>query len=297
MAYHVRITRKSNKTSDLIELDLTEENLNTYIVNPYLNGDDFHVDGTQVSPNDVDKLKINETAETSDKLLPSIEAERRASSVITMISDAWYVTEKGKNVTRKFITATPKVSKSNPSGTQRGNITQKMTDSQGVQTGHMKAGRDIHINVTEDTSAQLPSELPTDNTFVKWLIALGRYLLNKGTPTFVAVTGIPSLMGLLLFVDIVSFKIINNVWVSTGGLIILSIGIVIIKLYFDRKCPKCHKLFAGDEVKRKRVGTRKKGNKTIDYTKSTFKCYYCGNTFKGGVAEEIVQEEEQNTFI
>jgi predicted nucleotide-binding protein len=40
-------------------------------------------------------------------LIPVIQAERRASRVLVPISDEWYVTEKGEDVTDRFITGPP----------------------------------------------------------------------------------------------------------------------------------------------------------------------------------------------
>ena len=62
---------------------------------------------------DVEIIKINETDEPSSVLLPRIKAEREAkiaeSKVAVLgISNEWYVTKKGIDVTREFITAPPK---------------------------------------------------------------------------------------------------------------------------------------------------------------------------------------------
>ena len=44
---------------------------------------------------------------TSDELIPKIIARRRQSNVIVAISDEWYVTKEGKDVTDDFITGPP----------------------------------------------------------------------------------------------------------------------------------------------------------------------------------------------
>lgn len=51
--YHVRITLRSNRTSDCLELDLSEENLLANIVEPYKTGKKFLCGGIIVDPFDI----------------------------------------------------------------------------------------------------------------------------------------------------------------------------------------------------------------------------------------------------
>jgi len=108
MVYHVRITRRSRRYSDAIELDLSKEDLEQRIVRPFLEAESFMCGGEPINPLDVEKIQINETGEPSSKLIPQIEAERARSSVAIPISDEWYVTTKGKIVTKEFIAHPPK---------------------------------------------------------------------------------------------------------------------------------------------------------------------------------------------
>jgi len=83
------------------------------IVEPYKKGKTLMCNGEPIDASDVEKIKINETDEPSSVLLPRIKAEREAkiaeSKVVVLgISNEWYVTEKGIDVTREFITAPPK---------------------------------------------------------------------------------------------------------------------------------------------------------------------------------------------
>lgn len=111
--YHVRVTKKSNRTHDALELDLSEDDLKERIVNRFLDGKSFMVGGQPIPASDVEIIRINVTKDPSKVLLPEIkarlEAERRNSSVLVIggPSDEWYVTEEGEDVTRLFIKHPP----------------------------------------------------------------------------------------------------------------------------------------------------------------------------------------------
>lgn len=107
MPFHVRITQKSDKTNDEVKLDLTKDHLVERILTPYREGRPIVIGGKTIPPDDIEKIHINETEETSDELIPKIKEERRKSNVIVMISDEWYVTDKGKDVTDDYITGPP----------------------------------------------------------------------------------------------------------------------------------------------------------------------------------------------
>lgn len=106
--YHVRITKKSRRTTDTLELDLSKEELLERIVNPFLNGTTFMCSGEPIDPFNVAAIHINETERKSAELIPEIKAERARSRVLVAISDKWYVTKKGKDVTKEFIVHPPK---------------------------------------------------------------------------------------------------------------------------------------------------------------------------------------------
>ena len=64
--------------------------------------------GEPIDPFDVAVIHINETEKKSVELIPVIKAERARSRVAVAISNEWYVTKKGKDVTRELITHPPK---------------------------------------------------------------------------------------------------------------------------------------------------------------------------------------------
>lgn len=107
MVFHVRITKKSNRTNDSIGLDLSE-NETRKIADNYHRGQNFLLAGEVIDPFDIEKIRINETNESSSQLVPKIRSQRSQSGYAAItISDEWYVTEEGVDVTNKFIKHPP----------------------------------------------------------------------------------------------------------------------------------------------------------------------------------------------
>jgi predicted nucleotide-binding protein len=95
----------------VLELDLDENELQERIVTRFLMGRPFMCGGQPISPNDVKTIHINTTWKPSKDLLPIIherELRRRQNSdMISAISDEWYVTKEGEDVTKDFIKFPP----------------------------------------------------------------------------------------------------------------------------------------------------------------------------------------------
>ena len=107
MPYHVRITLKSDPGHDEVKLDLSEDQLKERILIAYEEGRPIVIGGTTISPDDIQRVRITRTDQSSEQLIPMVRAERQASTLITMTSDEWYVAEKGKDVTDDFIKGPP----------------------------------------------------------------------------------------------------------------------------------------------------------------------------------------------
>ncbi|MCD4843294.1 MAG: nucleotide-binding protein [Methanosarcinales archaeon] len=101
--YHVRITTKSDRRHNEIKLDLSKEQLTEKFLNPYEYGTNIIVNGKSIEPDDIERIKINRTDVDSSRLLPQIRAEIRSSRVILPISNEWYVTDKGVDITDELI--------------------------------------------------------------------------------------------------------------------------------------------------------------------------------------------------
>jgi len=107
MYFHVRVTTKSRRTEDEVMLDLTYTDLQSRIITPYTKGSPLFIDGKTIPCNDIEKIKINRTEKSSEELIPEIIAERSKSNVKVLISNEWYVTTKGKDVTNQYISGSP----------------------------------------------------------------------------------------------------------------------------------------------------------------------------------------------
>ncbi len=57
--------------------------------------------------NDLERIRINETQDTSAYYLPIIRARNSLSGILTTTSDEWYVTEEGRDVTDEYILGPP----------------------------------------------------------------------------------------------------------------------------------------------------------------------------------------------
>jgi predicted nucleotide-binding protein len=118
--FHVRVTRKSERSHDALELDLSEGELQERIVQRFLQSKAFMCGGQPIPPSDIEVIRINVTKEPSKVLLPKIKARREKEQsesnwvVIGGPSDEWYVTEEGEDVTRVFIKHPPSEAEEKP---------------------------------------------------------------------------------------------------------------------------------------------------------------------------------------
>jgi predicted nucleotide-binding protein len=108
MPYHVRITPKSDRSHDEVKLDLTEEQLRERFVDPYYEGRPIVIGGKTIQSDDVERICITRTEETSKELLPIVRERQAGSKVVALgISDEWEVAHEGADVTDEFITGPP----------------------------------------------------------------------------------------------------------------------------------------------------------------------------------------------
>ena len=109
--YHVCITpksdQKSNRSDDIVKLDLSKEDLESRILIPYRKGLPITLRGQTVSPDAIKLICINRTEQDSKYLRPIVEAERSQSAIIGGPSIEWHIARKGEDVTDDFITDPP----------------------------------------------------------------------------------------------------------------------------------------------------------------------------------------------
>jgi len=107
MPFHVRVSTKSDPAHDDVRLDLSKEELETRFLRPYREGRPIVIGGRTIPMGDLTKLRVNFTDETAAQLLPVVQAEQRASGVITFIPDEWLIADHGGEVTDELITDPP----------------------------------------------------------------------------------------------------------------------------------------------------------------------------------------------
>jgi predicted nucleotide-binding protein len=106
--YHVRVSTRSNPSSDAVRLDLDRFELEDRFLQPYREGRPIVIGGKAIDLSDLERIRINETTETADQLLPLVQRERHQSDVWAVtIPDEWYIADYGPDVTDEFITGPP----------------------------------------------------------------------------------------------------------------------------------------------------------------------------------------------
>lgn len=115
--YHVRIDLDSSDTSrprhGEIKLDLTSEELEQRFLAPYRKGKPITINGKTMSWDVIDRIRINETEQSSEHIRPIVESEHKREQdssptgrlFLPSVSSA--IAGKGRNVTDEFITGPP----------------------------------------------------------------------------------------------------------------------------------------------------------------------------------------------
>lgn len=106
MPYHVRISTKTGM-QDEVRLDLTEQELEDRFLRPYREGRPIVIGGTTVSPQELERIRINQTDMEASQILPIVKAQLARNRVISPLPDDWRIAAYGVEVTDKFITAPP----------------------------------------------------------------------------------------------------------------------------------------------------------------------------------------------
>lgn len=113
MPYHVRITLNAQRGHDEVRLDLTDEELERRVLGPYREGRPITLKGRTFPLDEIKRLRINFTEESSEQLRPLVEAEseqRRQASNVVLVggpSTDWYIAARGRDVTDELVTDAP----------------------------------------------------------------------------------------------------------------------------------------------------------------------------------------------
>lgn len=105
MYYHVRISLKSQKSSDETKTDLTEEQLMSRIVSPYENAEPIILNGKTILPDDIDRIRISKSEQSSQVIVREIEEEDANSNIITIggPSYSWRAANRAQDITDEII--------------------------------------------------------------------------------------------------------------------------------------------------------------------------------------------------
>jgi hypothetical protein len=105
--YHARVSCKPARAKEVAvtgyEYDLTREDLRSKIAIPFIKKEQFFCGGAVILPDLVSELKFSETQQTSQDLVPFIEARRRMRNVVVFSDPAKAVLSEGKDVTREIL--------------------------------------------------------------------------------------------------------------------------------------------------------------------------------------------------
>ena len=103
--YHVWIERRSTR-EDEVRLDLTEQQVNDLLVEPYTRSKPIAITGRPVPMDDIRHLQINKTSQDSHQLKPKLQRLRQGQSALVGNSIELLVATSGLEVTGEFITTT-----------------------------------------------------------------------------------------------------------------------------------------------------------------------------------------------
>ena len=123
MNYHIRISLKSQKSSDETKTDFSEEQLQVRIIEPYEQGEPIILNGKTIQPSDIDRIQISKSQESSQQIIQRIKSDDRNSSFISLgvPSYAWRAASRAEDVTDELILG--------PVGYKKGKATAKKTVS------------------------------------------------------------------------------------------------------------------------------------------------------------------------
>lgn len=173
--YHVRITPTDlrRRQRDIVVLDKDAAWIETRIAAPRRRGESIFINGQTIAWAFIDEIHITETDLTSEQILPQIRALRRARGIATQMSDEWYVTRGGRDVTDEFISGAPgatseddtsgvastasgEVAKSSPTKTPSGvssNPSQSSTGAEFVADARSEPGKLLDFMAAPRTTA------------------------------------------------------------------------------------------------------------------------------------------------
>ena len=107
--YHIRITQKSNRSSDETKVNLTEEELKSRFLEPYKKGKPIIINGKTITMDDLERIRISKSDRPAESLIEEIKREHASSSVVFLggPSYEWEAADKAEDVTDDLIKGPP----------------------------------------------------------------------------------------------------------------------------------------------------------------------------------------------
>ena len=110
--YHVRVSPKSDPAQNEFEFDLSEQELMDRFVHPYSKGLPLVVAGASMRPEEIGRIRINRTSETSAEINKSLREEARAQRRFMPIDHRGrlplgVLADQGDELTSEYITGPP----------------------------------------------------------------------------------------------------------------------------------------------------------------------------------------------
>lgn len=106
--FHVRLTSKDS-SRDEVKVDLSVDQLKEQVLHPYRAGEHLILNGKTFQPEDIERLRISKSQESSDQLIRRIKAENRRSRVAVLggPSYEWKAASRAEDITDQLVKGPP----------------------------------------------------------------------------------------------------------------------------------------------------------------------------------------------
>jgi len=189
---------------DVVVLDKESEWIERQIVGPRERNDAIFINGQVIEWPFIVEIHITKTDRTSEDIIPEIRARRMARRIATPMTDEWYVTREGLDVTDEFIFGAPGTkSEKSGSDTDEGAANPSAeVDSTGTERATNPGSEPIQPSINPAANPEQRDES-------------GKILDFLATPRSTAVVGIISLV-LTVAALIVSVAVLGIIGVATA---------------------------------------------------------------------------------
>lgn len=127
--FHVHVILKADPFHEEWEVNLSRDELNERFIEPYKAGELIGIDGSWISPEDIDRIRVYETEDKADVLGRRYADSGRSSGIIPSQPHSWSGIEfYGENVTSEWIMRPPGTGRRAEPGRESGTATPDATN-------------------------------------------------------------------------------------------------------------------------------------------------------------------------